>query len=42
MNVILRAARDQSFESVLAGDAAEEGPEIILDFRRDEVASVFR
>jgi hypothetical protein len=42
MNVILRAARNESFESVLAGDASEEGPKIRLNRRRNQIPAILR
>ena len=42
MNVILRAARNESLESVLAGDAAEEGPKIRLNLRRNQIPAILR
>jgi len=42
MNVILRAARNESFESVLAGDAADEGPKIRLNLRRNQIPAILR
>jgi hypothetical protein len=42
MNVILRAARDESFESVLAGDAADEGPKIRLNLSRNQIPAILR
>ena len=42
MNVILRAARNKSLESVRAGDSAEEGPKISLNRRRNQVPAILR
>ena len=42
VNVILRAARNESFESVLAGDAADEGPKISLNLRRNQIPAILR
>ena len=42
MNVILRAARNESRESVLAGDAAEEGPKIRLNLSRNQIPAILR
>ena len=42
MNVILRAARNESLESVLAGDSAEEGPKIRLNLRRNQIPAILR
>jgi len=42
MNVILRAARNKSLESVLAGDAAEEGPKIGLNLSRNQIPAILR
>ena len=39
--MIFGSAYHEGFESVLAGDAAEEGPELGLHLRRDQIASVF-
>jgi hypothetical protein len=40
--VILRAASNESLESVLAGDAAEEGPKIRLNLSRNQVPAILR
>ena len=42
MNVILRAARNQSLESILAGDSAEEGPKIGLNLRQNQIPAILR
>ena len=42
MNVILRATRNESFESVLAGDSAEEGPKIRLNLCRNQIPAILR
>src|SRR5579863_6832103 len=42
MNVILRATRNESLESALAGDAADEGPKIRLDLSRNQIPAIFR
>ena len=42
MNVILRAARNESLESVLAGDAADEGPKIRLNLSRNQIPAILR
>ena len=41
MRVVFGAAYHEGFESVFTGDAAEEGPELRLDFERDHVAALF-
>ena len=40
MNVILRAARNESLEFVLAGNSAEEGPKIRLNLSRNQIPAV--
>jgi hypothetical protein len=40
VHVILGAAYDKSLESVLARDAAEEGPQIVLNLGCNEIAAV--
>jgi len=46
MNVILRAARNESLESILAGDVADKGPKIRLDIRlnlrRNQIPAILR
>ena len=42
VSMILRAARNESFESVLAGDSAEKGPKIRLNLRRNQVPAILR
>jgi hypothetical protein len=42
VSMILRAAGNERLESVLVSNATEECPKIVLDFGRDEIASIFR